>query len=128
MKAQGQDVLTEAQTLYIFTQMAIGLKDIHKEGIVHRDIKHKNIFLSCNSKRPKVKIADFGLACQLEDDECFIQEAGTVGYKAPEIVLKEPSDYKSDIWSLGCILYEQLSGQMPFPGSTVKQVEHSILH
>ena len=108
--------------------MALGLKDIHKKGIVHRDIKHKNILLSSSSARPKVKITDFGLACQLEEDECFVHDAGTVGYKAPEIVLKEPSDFKSDIWSLGCILYEQLSGEMPFPGSTIKEVEKSILH
>ena len=63
MLAQGQDSLSEVQAKYIFTKMAIGLKDIHQKGIVHRDIKHKNIFLSCHSQYPKVKIADFGLAC-----------------------------------------------------------------
>ena len=128
MKAQSQERLSESQALYIFTQMAVGLKDVHRENIVHRDIKHKNIFFNSISSTPKVKIADFGLACYLEDDECFIQEAGTVGYKAPEIVLKEPSDFKSDIWSLGCILYELLSGKMPFEGTSVEQIEHSILH
>ena len=90
--------------------MAMGLMEIHKKGLVHRDIKHKNILLSSRSKTPKVKIADFGLACYLEDDECFAQDTGTVGYKAPEIIRHEPSDFKSDVWSLGCILYENLTG------------------
>ena len=62
------------------------------EQVVHYDIKHANIFLSNKSELPKVKIADFGLACYLEGDECFQQEAGTLGYKSPEIVLRQPSD------------------------------------
>ena len=108
----------------------MGIKDCHMEQIVHLDVKHKNILISSskNKELPKVKIADFGLACHLEDGECFRLDAGTLGYKAPEIILKEPSDFKSDIWSLGCILYEQLSGEMPFLGSTIKEIEKSILH
>ena len=58
------------------------------EQIVHRDIKHKNIFLSSKGRRPKVKIADFGLACHLLDEESIIHEVGTIGYKAPELLLK----------------------------------------
>ena len=72
MKARGLEILTEAHAKYIFYQMALGLKDIHLEGIVHRDIKHRNIFLSNKSKRPKVRIADFGLACYPQEDECFV--------------------------------------------------------
>ena len=53
---------------------------------------------------------------------------GTTPYKAPELILNRPSDFKSDIWSLGCILYHLLSGYMPFPGSSVEHVEQSILH
>ena len=55
---------------------------------MHLDIKHKNIFLSSKGRRPKVKIADFGLACHLSDDESIIHEVGTIGYKAPELLLK----------------------------------------
>ena len=107
--------------------MAIGLKDIHMEKVVHRDIKHKNIFLSSLGERPKVKIADFGLSCYLEDDECFQQPSGTLGYKSPEIIRGEPSDSRADIWSLGVILYQLICGDMPFPGSSVRSVEKRIL-
>ena len=82
---------------------------------MHLDIKHKNILIGSKSKpHPNVKIADFGLACYLEDGEYLKLDAGTLGYKAPEIILKQPSDFKSDIWSLGVILYDILCGEMPF--------------
>ena len=67
--------------------MAVGLKDIHMAQVVHRDMKHKNILLNNKSERPLVKIADFGLACYLEEDEFFQQDIGTLGYKSPEIIL-----------------------------------------
>ena len=88
MKARGLIRFSEEHALLIFTQIAIGLSDIHKQSIVHRDIKHKNILLSDRTKTPKVKIADFGLACYLDNEECFIQDAGTVGYMAPEIIME----------------------------------------
>ena len=95
---------------------------------MHRDIKHKNIFLSSISTRPKVKIADFGIACILSDEEVFVQDAGSLGYKAPEIIRMQPSDFKSDIWNLGCILYDLLCGEMPFLGTSIDQVNHRTLY
>ena len=65
MQALGKAFLSEELVLHIFAQIAFGLKGIHLQGIVHRDLKHKNIFLSSLGKHPKVKIADFGLAYQL---------------------------------------------------------------
>ena len=59
-EARGQEYLPEEQAKQIFLQMAVGIKDIHMEQVVHRDIKHKNIILSNKSETPKVKIADFG--------------------------------------------------------------------
>ena len=107
--------------------MALGLKDIHMEQIAHCDIKHKNILLNNKGMTPKVKIADFGLACHLNDDECFKHESGTLGYKAPEMINKQPGDFRSDVWSLGIITYELLCGEMPFTGSSTEQVEERIL-
>ena len=90
---------------------------------MHRDIRHKNIMLSSKSASPKVRIADFGLACYLEEGECFQQETGTLGYKPPEMLLRQPSDFRSDIWSLGVILYQLLCGTMPFTGPDIGQVK-----
>ena len=70
----------------IFVQIAGGVKDIHDSGIVHRDLKQLNIFLSDQSETPKVKIGDFGFACKLLKDECIIKNCGTGGYIAPEII------------------------------------------
>ena len=63
--ALGQNYLSEDHAQYLFAQLAIGVKDIHIKQIVHRDLKHMNIFLSNKSLYPKVQIADFGLACYL---------------------------------------------------------------
>ena len=65
----------------------MGLKDCHVQQIVHLDIKHKNILIGSKNKQfPKVKIADFGLACYLEEGEYLKQDAGTLGYKSPEMI------------------------------------------
>ena len=61
--AHGKAYLSEKQAQRIFVQLALGLKDIHIEQVVHRDIKHKNIFLNGHGKNLQVRIADFGLAC-----------------------------------------------------------------
>ena len=91
-------------------------------------MKHMNILLSSRNEQPRVKIADFGLACDLEEDEYFQAKTGTLGYMAPELVLKQPSDFKVDVWSLGVILYEIICGDMPFKGSNLEQVSEKILN
>ena len=87
--------LSEERVRHIFTQLASGVQEIHNQGIVHCDLKHKNIYVSnVRSENPEIKIGDFGLACKLDKDECIIARAGTMSFMAPEIVLKQPSDYR----------------------------------
>ena len=107
--------------------MVDGLAEVHNNGIVHRDLKHLNIFMSDLSDKPTVKIGDFGLSCHLEADECITKYAGTLAYMAPEIVKGEPADAKADIWSLGIILYTLLCGSLPFSGSEREEVSRKIV-
>jgi len=87
-----------------------------------------NIFLSDTTTSPKVKIGDFGLACQLRQDECIKKVAGTIGFMAPEVVQDEPSDFKSDVWSLGVILYALIGSGVPFSGRDRDATANNIVN
>ena len=70
------------------------------------------------------------MACYLEEDEFFLRKTGTLGYRPPEMILGQVSDFRSDVWSLGVILYQLLCGDMPFlgEGESIGQVEQNILN
>jgi Tol biopolymer transport system component len=119
---------------------AIALSDAldaaHAQGLVHRDLKPANIFVT---KRGQVKILDFGLARAMEGANDQTRPAGdnltdagvavgTVGYMSPEQLRGEPVDARTDVFSLGVVLYEMATGQRPFSGATNAAVSGAILH
>ena len=98
-------------------------------GIVHRDLKHLNILINVSaSGKPLVKITDFGMAAKLNKGETITKIAGTIGFMAPEIIQKQPSDFKVDIWSIGVILYALISSTVPFQAQTRDETATLIIN
>lgn len=109
--------LSEGLTRKFLVQLAAGLEFLHEKNIIHRDIKSQNILLSEASSNAQLKIADFGFAKHLEEAAMAHSVCGTPLYMAPEVFDKHQYDSKVDIWSMGCVVYEMLTGSPPFRGS-----------
>ena len=115
------------EALRIATQVAEGLQEAHKKGVVHRDIKSANIMVAEDNQ---AKIMDFGLA-RMTGSTLLTKEGmtmGTIAYMSPEQAQGEEVDHRTDIWSFGVVLYEMFGGQLPFKGEHDQAVVYSILN
>ena len=122
-----QEPLQIDEAMEIAIQVAEGLEEAHRKGIVHRDIKPANIMLTAKGQ---AKIMDFGLA-RLESAGDLTRSAvvmGTVAYMSPEQALGKKVDHRTDIWSFGCLLYEMLAGHSPFQGGHEQAILQAIIH
>ena len=108
----------------MFIQISLGLYDIHKKKILHRDLKTLNIFLT---KDYKCKIGDLGVAKILNGTNYAKTFVGTPYYLSPEICDEKPYNEKSDVWALGCILYEMASFKHPFNASNQPSLYFKIM-
>jgi serine/threonine protein kinase/Tfp pilus assembly protein PilF len=136
----GRESLSLKSTLEIASQVASALDAAHRAGIVHRDIKPDNIMVRDDGI---VKVLDFGLVKLTASNKSEVDKEGetkilvntqagvimgTVGYMSPEQSRAQETDARTDIWSLGCVLYEMLTHQQPFQGETMTDVLANIIY
>jgi serine/threonine-protein kinase len=118
--------LNLAQRLAIAIQLATALDYAHRNRVVHRDIKPSNILISENCT---AKIVDFGIALVADGKTNGDgQLPGTPAFVAPELLKDSPASPRSDIFSLGVVLYWMFTGEMPFSGNTVTEIVHNVAH
>jgi len=119
--------LTVSRFIKIASQVCDGLAEAHRNGIIHRDIKPGNIHID---KHERARILDFGLAMREKTTKITKEgfAVGTVEYMSPEQATGGTVDSRSDIFSLGTVMYEMLTGQQPFQGPHMASVVHAIVH
>ena len=122
MKAQG--CYTEGECAKILKKLLETLLFLQNKKIVHRDIKPQNILVQDKTDSSSIILADFGLACSMEDTSLLRMRCGTPGYMAPEILNNQAAgNYdKIDLFSMGCIFYRMLTGFAPFAGTSADEV------
>jgi serine/threonine protein kinase len=133
-RLNNQRGLPMPEVLYILEQVGEALKVTHQRGVIHRDLKPENIYLcrQANSSQPLVKVLDFGVSKMSGEQQITQHQQGFLGtpqYMSPEQALGyEDLDHRADQFALGIILYELLSGELPFKGEQIVQIATQIVH
>ncbi|XP_012265021.2 serine/threonine-protein kinase Nek3-like [Athalia rosae] len=117
--------LSNEDSLYLFSQVALGVHHIHSRGILHRDLKPENVMLT-GRLGEVVKIGDFGVSKNIRE-QSGVKLAGSYYFMAPEMLRGEPDcDFKSDIWSIGAILYWMVTYELPFQATALKDLIDAV--
>ena len=117
--------LNPMRAVHIARQICRSLKDAHERGVVHRDLKPDNVFLVEEADTEVIKVLDFGIAILANTGQRLTKEGmlcGTPEYMAPERIGGERGDARSDVYALGCLVYEMVSGAPPFLGQSITEV------
>lgn len=128
-KLRADACMAESDIWQVVGQLLQALYYIHEEkGVVHRDLSPANVVLARGARgNLQVKLADFGLAKQQQDNALLQSMVGTMTYTCPEIVTNKTYNAKADIWSLGCIMYQMMMGHAPFDGSNPFTIAQQIV-
>ena len=121
---KSNQIFKENEIWSLFIQMIKGLKVLHEHQIMHRDLKSANIFLT---KSGTCKLGDLNVSKVVKKGLLYTQ-TGTPYFASPEVWMDKPYDYKSDIWSVGCILYEMCSLSLPFKGKNFNEVYKNVIN
>jgi len=113
---------TEIEIWSYIIQMAKALKSLHNNKIMHRDLKSANVFLNKNGD---IKLGDLNVSKVVKTGVAYTQ-TGTTYYASPEVWADKPYDTKSDIWSMGCVIYEICALKPPFKGNSLEQLFKSV--
>ncbi|MBI3181414.1 MAG: serine/threonine protein kinase [Myxococcales bacterium] len=130
-EAKGEPLMPD-RAVAVFQQLAEGLSAIHDKGLVHRDLRPENVFLERTSRGERVRLADFGIARLVDPNPgeprltLITRPVGRPEYISPEQARGEATEARSDLYSLGVLAFELLSGKLPFPGPSA--VEFAAQH
>ncbi|KAE9611003.1 putative protein kinase Group-Pl-3 family [Lupinus albus] len=119
--------VVEATAKHFMQQLATGLQVLRDNNLIHRDLKPQNLLLSRNDERSVLKIADFGFARSLQPRGLAETLCGSPLYMAPEIMQLQKYDAKADLWSVGAILFQLVTGRTPFTGNNQIQLLQNIM-
>ncbi|WCJ22524.1 Serine/threonine-protein kinase ATG1a [Euphorbia peplus] len=119
--------VSEDVARHFMRQIAAGLQVLHEKHLIHRDLKPQNLLLSSLEATPQLKIGDFGFARSLTPEDLAATLCGSPLYMAPEIIQNLKYDAKADLWSVGAILFQLVTGKLPFHGNTQYQLFQNIL-
>lgn len=124
-KLNQEGKLVDDQVRPIFGQLASAISYLHNRGIAHRDLKLENVIVDNTNK---VKIIDFGLSNYIEENQLLTTYCGSLHYASPEVIMQRPYEgEKTDIWSLGVMLYSMLVGVLPWPLDNVNNMISAIM-
>jgi calcium/calmodulin-dependent protein kinase I len=118
---------SEADARDLAVKMIKAMAYCHSHNIAHCDMKPKNLLLMSEDNDSYIKLADFGFAARCHIPKSLTKQCGTPFFVSPEILMRQPYDQQSDMWSVGCIIYLLLSGNLPFMGRSQKELFRKIV-